>query len=106
LTSSSSDSFVRIIGLYSFLDQFAGLRSVGGAFEASRECAPSDEMWVTSITDIKRFFDEVIALLNDLKRMIPLTRYSEIGALVERPEWQLEAIFTRVRGKKMKSLIK
>lgn len=36
-----------------------------------------------------------------LQRMSPIERYAEIEAMVTRPEWQPEAIFQRLRGKRL-----
>ena len=33
--------------------------------------------------------------------MSPIERYAEIEAMVTRPEWQPEAIFQRLRGKRL-----
>jgi hypothetical protein len=81
-----------------------GMLIVSDTTSLSDEAKPSDQMWVSDLGGFKMVYDEAMGMLRALQRMTPLDRYAEINALCVRPEWQLDAIFTKVRGKKALTL--
>ena len=78
-----------------------GLIFVAPNQKCTREASPSDQMWVTLLGPVREFYEETIQTLLALQRMNPMERYVEIEAMVTRAEWQPEAIFQRLRGKRL-----
>ena len=56
---------------------------------------------VTLLGLIREFYEETIQTLLALQRMNPMERYVEIEAMVTRAEWQPDAIFHQLRGKRL-----
>lgn len=75
-----------------------GLVIVGGLPKVSTEASPSEVMWHSDVGAFRSLYEDAMTMLRSLQRMPPLDRYAEINALCVRPEWQLDAIFAKIRG--------
>jgi Type III restriction enzyme, res subunit len=92
--------FIHLEWLKSTHPDFAvlGMLIVGGVAKLSPETQPSEQMWHTNVNAFKSLYEETMVMLKALQRMTPLDRYAEISALCVRPEWQLGAIFAKIKG--------
>lgn len=88
---------------------FRGTKLLGLIFvcpnkTCTREAAPSADMWVSDLSEFRRLYEETNQMLLAVQRLEPQQRYVEIEALSQRPEWQPQTIFERLRGTKLVDL--
>lgn len=78
-----------------------GLAFVGPAGKAHAQANPSDDMSLCQPSALAALRDELLALIEDLRKHTPMERLIAIGKETEDNRWDIEAIFKRLEPKPM-----
>jgi hypothetical protein len=78
-----------------------GLIFVGPEGRCTDDANPSKEMWLTPPSALMELRDDVFAIIDDIRRAVPLERRNLIVEKCNRPEWSLPDIFKRIRGRQL-----
>lgn len=80
-----------------------GLIYVSTSTKRSSESQPSQEMWLSSLGSFRELYEEYSQMLRAIQRLTPAQRLVEMQSIAQRAEWQPDAIFAKIRGRRLLS---
>ncbi|MGN6149664.1 MAG: DEAD/DEAH box helicase family protein, partial [Rhizomicrobium sp.] len=80
-----------------------GLIFVGPEGKCSDDANPDDNMWLCEPRVLADCRNSILAIIDDVRKQVPLARRAAIVANCSGPKWQIEGIFERIRGRSLQS---
>lgn len=81
-----------------------GLLYVGPDGDVEARGNPSEAMWRCSPSSLVELRDQLFALINDLRRSLPLERSGKTRESCDDRSWEISALFERLKDKQMREL--